>query len=77
VREQVEALEHDADIAPVLVDIDARAADDLALEADGAALDRLEGVDAAQQRRLAAPGGADEADQLVLADVRSMPLRTC
>ena len=33
-----------------------------------AGLDRLEGVDAAQQGRLAAAGGADQADQLVLAD---------
>jgi hypothetical protein len=60
VGEQVEALEDDADVAPVLVDVDARAADDLALEGDGPCLDRLQGVDAAQQGRLAAPGGADQ-----------------
>ena len=44
-------------------------ADAVALQADLAALDRLQAVDAAQQRRLAAARGADQADDLMLLDV--------
>ena len=46
-----------------------RAGDLVALDADAAGVDRLEQVDAAQQRRLAAARRADEADDLVLGHV--------
>ena len=68
-REQVEALEHDADVAAQGVDIDAGAADPVVVQADLAALDRLEAVDAAQQGGLAAARGADQADHLMRLDV--------
>ena len=51
------------------VDVDPPPADAVAVEADLAAFDRLECVDAAQQRRLAAARGTDEADDLVQVDV--------
>ncbi len=44
-------------------------ADPIAVEADLAAFDGLQLVDAAQQRRLAAAGGADQADHLVQVDI--------
>ena len=55
--------------APDAVDVDALGGDLLALDDDPPGVDRLEQVDAAQQRRLAGPGRADEADDLVLGDV--------
>ena len=69
VREQVERLEHDPDPPPDPVDVDALGGDLLALDDDPAGIDRLEQVDAAQERRLAAARRADEADDLVLGDV--------
>ena len=54
VREQVERLEDDADPAPDAVDVDARRGDVLAADLDPAGVDRLEQVDAAEQRGLAA-----------------------
>ena len=69
-REQVERLEHDADPPPDRVDVDAAGGDLLAVDDDPAGVDRLEQVDAAQERRLAAPRRADEADDLVLGDRR-------
>ena len=42
--------------------------DRLAVDDDRARLDALEQVEAAQQRRLARAGGADQADDLVLVD---------
>ena len=68
--EEVEALEDDADLLTQPVQVDAAADDALALEADLAALDGLEAVDAAQQRRLAAARRPDEAHDLVLVDVQ-------
>jgi len=67
VREQVEALEDDADVAPVPVDVHPRPRHQPALQADRAGVDRLECVDAAEQGGLSRAGGADEADHLVLA----------
>ena len=67
--EQVEALEDDADFAPQGVDVDALPADPVAVEADDAAVDGLQLVDAAQQRRLAAAGRADQTDHLVQIDI--------
>ena len=69
VREQVEALEHDADVAPQRVEVDPRPGHPVAVQADLAALDRLEPVDAAQQGRLAAARRADQAHHLMLVDV--------
>ena len=48
------------------VQVDALAGHHVAIEPDLAAFDRLQPVDAAQQRRLAAAGGPDEAHDLVL-----------
>ena len=73
-REQVEALEHDADVAAQRVEVDAGAADAVVVQADLAALDRLQAVDAAQQRGLAAARGADQADDLVRLDVEAEAL---
>ena len=73
VREQVERLEHDPDPAPDPVDVDALGGDLLALDQDPAGVDGLDQVDAAQQRGLAAPRGADERDDLVLGDVEVDP----
>ena len=66
VREEVEALEHDADLAAHLVDVDADVGDAVAVDRDRPAVDRLEQVDAAEQRRLPRSGRADEAHDLVL-----------
>ena len=71
VREEVEALEHDADVLAQRVEVDAAPGDAFAVEADLALLDRLERVDAAQQRRLAAARRADEAHDLVLVDAEA------
>ena len=51
------------------VDVDAARSDLVAVHEDAAAVDRLEQVDAAQQRRLARAGGADQADDVVLGDI--------
>jgi len=53
--EEVELLEDDPDPLANLVDLDSPRSDLLALEEDPAAVDRLEQVDAAKQRALAAP----------------------
>ena len=70
-REEVEALEHDADVLAQRVEVDAAARHPFAVDADLALLDRLQRVDAAQQRRLAAARRADEADDLVLVDAQA------
>ena len=49
------------------------AGDLLALQLDPAGVDRLEQVDAAQQRRLAGAGRADQADDLVLGELEVDP----
>ena len=73
-REQVERLEDDPDPAP---DRDPRRrpaiGDVLAVEEDPAGVDRLEQVDAAQQRRLAGARRADQADDLVRGDFQVDP----
>ena len=68
VREQVERLEDDPDAPPDPVDVDAPGGDLLALHDDPPRIDRLEQVDAAQERGLPRPGRADQADDLVLGD---------
>ena len=74
VREQVEVLEHHADLRPHGGDgtvavcaedaADFVAIGDFAVDADAALLGHLKVIDAAQQRGLAAAGGADDADDL-------------
>jgi hypothetical protein len=68
VGEQVEGLEDDPDPPPDPVDVDALRGDLLAFDVDPAGVDRLEEVDAPQQRGLAGAGRADQADDLVLGD---------
>ena len=69
VREEVERLEDDADALADAVDVRrGRAVTSVPSTHDPAAVDRLEQVHAAQQRRLARPGRADQADDLVLGD---------
>jgi hypothetical protein len=75
VREQVEGLEHDADPLPDPVDVDATRRDLLALDDDAAAVDGLEQVDAAKQRRLPRAARPDEANDLVLADLEIDPFQ--
>ena len=68
VREEVERLEDDPDTAPHVVHVDAGCRDLLAANQDSPGVDRLEQVDAAQERRLAGAGRADQADDLVLGE---------
>ena len=65
VREQVEGLEDDADLAPDQVLVDVRPGDLVPEHADPPGVDGLQQVDAAQQRRLARARRADQADDLV------------
>ena len=67
-REEVERLEHDPNAPPHPVDVHARRRDLLALYQDAARVDRLQQVDATKQRRLAATGRADQADDFVFGD---------
>ena len=64
VREEVELLEDDPDPLCGRRDVDALARDLLALEEDPALLDRLEQVDAPQQRALAASARPDHDEHL-------------
>src|SRR5207253_1360755 len=68
VREQVVALEHDADVLAEPVDVDATTTDPLTVDADLTVLDRLERVDAPQHRALATARRPDQAHDLVLVD---------
>ena len=68
VREQVVGLEDEAEPAPHRDRLHRRVGDDLAVEQDVAVVDLLQQVDAAQQRRLAGAGGADQGDGAVLVD---------
>src|SRR5581483_5680252 len=79
VREEVEALEDHADLRPLAGDALLRVldelplllpvADEVAVHRDPAAVDLLQVVDAADERRLAGAGRADDADRLPLLDV--------
>ena len=69
VREQVVLLEHHANLLPEFQLIESRIVDLLALDLDRALLDVVQGVDAADQSRLAGARGADDADALALHDV--------
>ena len=69
VRKEVERLEDDADLSSCGVDVVAGPRDVVALEPDRAGVDRLEQIEAAEQRRLAAPGRTDQRNDLVIGDV--------
>ena len=64
VREEVELLEDDPDLLPDRARVHALPRDLLPLEEDPARLDRLEQVDAAKQRALAAPARPDDDEHL-------------
>ena len=78
-RKQVEALEHETDAAALDGELalgrflpaarDGNAADRPAVDVDDAGARQFEMIDAAQQRGLAGPGGADDDDCLAIADV--------
>ena len=70
VREQVEALEHHADVLAHLVDVGLGVGDLDVLEADLAARRLLEPVDAAQHRRLARARRPQDHDDLALLDLQ-------
>ena len=65
-REEVEVLEHHAHLAAVEVQVDLLAVEGDTLEVNGAGGRLLEEVQAAQQRRFAAAGGADDGHDLAL-----------
>ena len=68
VGEEVEALEHHADVAAEAGELPALVRQALAVDGDLALLDRLEAVDGAAQRRLARPRRADDDDDLSAVD---------
>ncbi len=75
VREEVVGLEDDPDPAADPVGVHARCRHLLPADEDPALVDRLQEVDAPQQRRLARARGADQADDLVLADLEVDPVQ--
>ena len=75
VREQVVGLEDEPEPAPDPDRVDRGIGDHLAVEEDVAVVDLLEQVDAAQERRLARAGGADQRDRLVLGDLEVDPVQ--
>ena len=72
-REEVVGLEDDPDPAADAVHVDTACRDLLAVDHDAALVDRLEQVDAAEQRGLARAGRADQAHDLVLGDLEIDP----
>ncbi len=66
--EEVETLEHDADMLAQLAQVGARIVHHGAVERHRAALDRLQAVHAAQHGALARAGAADDGDDLALLD---------
>src|SRR5690606_29880562 len=70
VREEVEALEHHADVGPQRGEGLALGGERLPVDLDGAAVDRLEAVDHAAQRGLARPGRAEHHDDLAGRDLQ-------
>jgi hypothetical protein len=73
VREEVERLEHHPEPAAHRDRLHRRVGDHLAVQQHVAVVDLLEQVDAAQQRRLARPRGADQRDGRVLGDLEVDP----
>ncbi|MND87760.1 hypothetical protein D3C80_797680 [compost metagenome] len=74
-REEIELLEHHADIAADVVGIGALLAERRAVDGDAAFLDFLQMVDAADQRRLAGSGWAAKHDMLAAPDFEVDPLQ--
>src|SRR5687767_14609762 len=70
-RKQLEMLEHHTDARAQLVEIHLWIADAYAVDADAASLERLERIDAFDERRLAGARRPAHDDHLALADVRS------
>jgi hypothetical protein len=77
VREEVEGLEHHADVGAQLRQRLSLVGQGLAVDGDGAGLVGLQPVDRAAQRRLARSGRTEHDDDLALADVRLMSRSTC
>src|SRR6516164_3073920 len=67
-RKGVPLLEYDADLAPELVEICATGMHVCAVNEDSAGVDRLQAIDAHEQRRLARARAADDGDDLALLD---------
>src|SRR5215831_2393713 len=67
--EQLKILEHHADVTPRLEGLPSEARDVLSVELDGAGVDVLEQVEAAQQRRLARARRTDHDHGLALFNV--------
>jgi hypothetical protein len=74
VRKQVELLEDDADVRSNLGDVDTLTRDLLPLEEDPAGVDRLEQVDTAQERALAAAARADDDEHVARRDFQVDPV---
>ena len=68
VREQVEALEHHAELGAHGGELPPLLGKGLALDEDLAGIDRLEAVDGAAERRFAGARGADHHDDLALSN---------
>src|SRR5262249_20525588 len=73
VREEIERLEDEADPPPDAVDVHPAPRDLVAADHDPSLVDRLDQVDAAEERRLARAGRADQTDDFVLHDVEVDP----
>ena len=73
-REEVELLEDDPDSLTDRRDVGAFAGDLLALEEDAAGLDRLQQVDAAEERALAAAARTDDDEDLAEVDAEVDPV---
>ena len=74
VGEQVVALEHDAHVLAQLAQVDGRVVHGMAADLDGAAVDDLQPVDAAQRGALARAAFADDGHHLALRDGEGHPL---
>lgn len=75
-RKGVELLEHDADLAAQLVQVGVAGVNLGPVDDDATTVDRLQPVDAGQERRFARTRAADHRDNLAFCTVRSMPLST-
>ncbi len=69
-REEIEVLEHHSDLTPDGIDVDPRIGDDLSVDDDSTALNRLEEIDAAQERALAAAARTDDDENLAALDIQ-------
>jgi hypothetical protein len=74
VRKEVELLEDHPDPLPHPRDVGAAAGDLLALEVDPARVERLEQVDAAEERALAGAARADDDEHLAWVDLEVDPV---